>query len=159
MRKNRFTAFAASCAILLLTLLALPSCENFHENNGDLGGMWQLTQWTQLNADGSTTIKATNEDGIYYSVHREIIQYTHFGPEKAKQELEYSRRYFSMFRHTADSLIIYNIVNAKDEETLVEASELKEYGIPEDGHFLINHLDADEMTLSYDKNILKFRKY
>ena len=64
-----------------------------------------------------------------------------------------------MFRHTADSLIIYNIVNAKDEETLVEASELKEYGIPEDGHFLINHLDADEMTLSYDKNILKFRKY
>lgn len=155
---QKFTYRQAIYAILIL--FALPfvtACEDFHENNGDFGGMWQLTEWR--NAEGTTL--ATNDDGIYYSVHRSIIQYKHFvsGEEKDKNETDYSKRYFSLFKHTADSLIVYNFVNALDESKLVEMASMKEFGIPLDGRFHIDHLDAKKMILSYEGNTLCFRKY
>lgn len=153
--KKTIHTFWATLVLAIATLL-LPACEDFHENNGDLGGMWQLTEWRQ----GTTTV-ATSEDLIFYSIHRELIQYTHFSSreQKYKNEIDYMKRYFSMFRHTPDSLILHTFVNALDESKLAEYSQIKEFGIPEDGRFHIDRLDANHLVLSYDGNVLSFRKY
>ena len=55
----------------ILILLALSACDNKRDHNGDLGGMWQLTEWR--NPTGTTM--ATKDDRIFYSVQLKLIEF------------------------------------------------------------------------------------
>lgn len=139
-----------SLAIALFAILTLPSCEDFRDHNGDLGGMWQLTEWRS----GNEVIK-TNKDSIYYSVHRELIQYS----KTTSTVNGYDHRYFSRFRHTPDSLIVCGDIAYAMDKRNCSLADLKDFGVPADGRFHINRLDSDHLVLSYPNNTLVFRKY
>ena len=53
--------------LLFLVFAAFASCAKM-DDNGDLGGQWQLTEWRDK-ATGA--IKATKETGIYYALQLE----------------------------------------------------------------------------------------
>lgn len=147
------TKYAIILSALWL-LLGLCSCTNYRDNNGDLGGMWQLTMWqTRSSSNQIDSVVATNEQGIYYSIHRDIIQLTCTG----QQVPMYGDRLFAYFRHTPDSLILYNIICKNDSLPTAEATHM--FGLPADGAFHIDALSGSHMVLSNTDNILTFRKY
>lgn len=142
---------------MLLTL----SCEDFHENNGPLGGMWQLTQWcTRSHATGQIDSLVANnlyndptvpnKRKLYYCIHREDIQF-----QDATRDARYY--FFASFRHTPDSLIIGTVVNKKD--SLCHYSDLREFGVPASGRFHIDVLNSEKLVLSTPQDVLIFRKY
>lgn len=142
--------------ILFCLILGFESCQNYRDNNGDLGGMWQLTMWQTRSATGQIdSVVATNETGIYYSISRQIIQFTYM-----KENInEYGHAVFGSFRHTPDSLFLYNFTYTAPKDSIPADSVLRRYGIPADGAFRINTLTKSRMVLSEPDNILTFRKY
>lgn len=144
--------------IIILTLCAtiLCSCDNYRDDNGDLGGMWQLTMWqTRSTTNQIDSVVATNETGIYYSINRRIIEFKYM-----KENInEYGDRVFGSFRHTPDSLILFNFTYTAPKDSVPSDKVLRKYGIPEDGAFRINTLSSKRMVLSNTDNVLTFRKY
>lgn len=132
----------------ILLLLTLSACDNKRDHNGDLGGMWQLTEWRS--PDGTTL--ATKEDQIFYSVQLNLIRFRDY------DDGTWGDYYLAYFRHTPDSLIVYRPVNyAKD--SLVSLHDLARYGVPADGRFHIDALNGDMMILSSPSGTINFRKY
>ncbi len=127
--------------ILLYCALTLSSCDKI-DDNGDLGGMWQLTEWKSI-PDG--TIMATKETAIYYSFQLDLMQ------------LSRTTKHFARFSHKGDSLIIGKVY-ALPSEKEVTAADLATYGVPASGRFAIE-LSSSHMTLKSNEAILKFRKY
>lgn len=137
-------------------MIGLGACENFRDDNGDLGGMWQMTSWQTRSSSGSIdSVVATNETGIYYSINRRIIQYTY----TSAQVNEYGTRIFGLFRRTPDSLYLYNFTYSAPFDSVPSDSVLRRYGINADGAFRINTLTKSRMVLSDPDNTLTFRKY
>ncbi|MCD8301805.1 MAG: lipocalin-like domain-containing protein [Prevotellaceae bacterium] len=133
-------------AIIIVAVLAcMLSCENKRDTNGDLGGMWQLTEWR----DTADSLIATNEDGFYYHFQLQLMKIQHMGD---------GTYYLARFTHTADSLIVNEIYNRPDEE-VVSLSDMKAYGIPADGRFHVDALSDSHMVLSGSEGTLVFRKY
>jgi len=56
-KKKIYILFAFVAVVLFMT-----SCDKW-DCNGDLDGMWQLTEWR----DKDNNVKATKEDMIFYS--------------------------------------------------------------------------------------------
>ena len=134
--------------ISILMVLALSACENKRDHNGDLGGMWQMTEWRN---PAGTTI-ATKEDRIFYSVQLELIEFRDYN------DGTWGDYYLAYFCQTPDSLIVYRPVNyAKD--SLVRLNDLQRYGVPADGRFHIDALTDDKMVLSSTEGTINFRKY
>ena len=132
----------------IFLLLALSACDNKRDHNGELGGMWQLTEWRS--PDGTTM--ATKADQIFYSVQLNLIRFRDY------DDGTWGDYYLAYFRHTPDSLIVYRPVNyAKD--SLVSLQDLARYGVPSDGRFHIVALDHDMMILSSPAGTINFRKY
>ncbi len=132
----------------ILLSLALSACENKRDHNGELGGMWQLTEWRSP----SGTTLATKEDRIFYSVQLKLIEFRDY------DDGTLGDYYLAYFRHTPDSLIVYRPVNyAKD--SLVSLQDLARYGVPADGGFHIDALTDDMMILSSPSGTINFRKY
>ncbi len=133
---------------LIILLLALSACDNKRDHNGDLGGMWQLTEWRS--PDGTTL--ATKEDQIFYSVQLNLIRFRDY------DDGTWGDYYLAYFRHTPDSLIVYRPVNyAKD--SLVSLTDLARYGVPANGRFHIDVLTNDLMVLTSSEGAINFRKY
>ena len=133
---------------LMILLLALSACDNKRDHNGDLGGMWQLTEWRS--PEGTTL--ATKADQIFYSVQLNLIRFRDY------DDGTLGDYYLAYFRHTPDSLIVYRPVNyAKD--SLVSLQDLARYGVPADGGFRIDALSHDMMILSSPTGTINFRKY
>lgn len=151
--------------IYVSATLSLLSCEDFHENNGDFGGMWQLVEWrtTRPSTGEIDSIAATNKDGFYYSIHQELIQFTHIRNTEVSVSEDYRNpttfygRFYAYFKRTDTTLTIYNVVNVNDEPR--EPKDLAKFGVPADGIFKIENLDNQIMMLSYEGNVLFFRKY
>ena len=134
--------------ISILMVLALSACENKRDDNGPLGGMWQLTEWRS--PEGTTL--ATKADQIFYSVQLKLIELRDYN------DGTWGDYYLAYFRQTPDSLIIYRPVNyAKD--SLVSLRDLARYGVPADGRFHIDALNRDMMILSSPAGTINFRKY
>ncbi|MBQ7180434.1 MAG: lipocalin-like domain-containing protein [Bacteroidaceae bacterium] len=134
--------------ISILMVLALSACENKRDDNGPLGGMWQLTEWRS--PEGTTL--ATKADQIFYSVQLKLIELRDYN------DGTWGDYYLAYFRQTPDSLIIYRPVNyAKD--SLVSLRDLARYGVPADGRFRIEALNRDMMILSSPAGTINFRKY
>ncbi len=132
----------------ILLLLTLSACDNKRDHNGDLGGMWQLTEWRS--PEGTTL--ATKADQIFYSVQLNLIRFRDY------DDGTLGDYYLAYFRHTPDSLIVYRPVNyAKD--SLVSLQDLARYGVPANGRFHIDALNGDMMILSSPSGTINFRKY
>lgn len=152
MKRNILYIFS----FMMLAFISLTSCENFRDNNGDLGGQWQLTEWREIDDAGQTvSIKATNANGIYYGFHRETLQLLHSTIEQDG----YHHRHYATFEHTPNQLNILHIEDNFEKPCNYTDAEIAELGIPADGKFHIDALDADNMILSYPHNVLRFRKY
>ena len=157
-----FCTLALACIAAVLTL---PSCEDFHENNGDFGGMWQLVEWRTIRPSTGEldSIAATQQDGIYYSVHQELILFTQYHETQTnvggdyRDWTQFYNRYYAYFKRTDTTLTIYNVVNVKDEPCVPK--DLNIFGVPVDGTFTIESLSQQKMVLSYAGNVLLFRKY
>ncbi len=128
----------------MAVLFCLLSCENMRDHNGDLGGMWQLLEWKK-----DTTVVATNEDGIYYHFELKLMELRHLGD---------GYYYLARFTHTNDSLIVGEVYS-QPFDSIVSISDLKKFGVPEDGRFHVDALSDSRMILSSEEGTMKFRKY
>lgn len=132
----------------LVSMLSFASCENKRDDNGDFGGMWQLTEWR----DPSNNTIATNSSGIYYKVRKQLIQFQRLPGGQANFQSAY-------FRFTNDSLCIYHIVNYPSD-TLCTPEILAPFGFPPNGRLHVDALSSKKMVLSsQETGTLHFRKY
>lgn len=133
------------CSLVYCVIL-LGSCAK-GDQNGDLDGMWQMTQWRDK-ATGDT-IK-TQQDGIFYCVQLNLIKIQEGGVG--------NYHYLAYFRQTSDSLILGKTVKWP-AETDAEENELAQYGVPANKRFHIEALTDKNLVLSSEQSILTFRKY
>lgn len=133
-------------SIFLLCATALMSCDKV-DDNGDLGGMWQLTEWKN-SADGS--IVATKQDAIFYSVQLDLMKFS--------RNNDISNYHLARFSHRGDSLFIGKVY-ARPNDNEVSIAELSKYGVPTLGAFAIEELSAKKMVLRSTQAVLRFRKY
>lgn len=147
MKKNN-TIFKKTI-LLGLFLCSLISCENKRDINGDLDGMWQMIEWKNENG---ITIK-DKKSRIFYNVQLKLIQFRDFNESAEKKNVIHT-----YFRHTPDSLIIFHPVNYGTGQ-VIPLSDLKKYGVPEDGGFHIDALNENNMILSSEEGTLYFRKF
>ena len=134
--------------LVLLLSAMLCSCENKRDHNGDLGGMWQLTEWR----DAQNQVVKDKYSRIFYSVQLQLI--------RLRDYHDVGDYYQCYFRHTPDSLVIYRPTLYSAKDSLVSIGDLARYGVPADGGFRILVLNSDHMVLtSADTLTLTFRKY
>ena len=136
-------------ALFLLLFCIMTSCENKRDINGDLDGMWQMTVWKDAN---NNTIKDKN-GRIFYNIQLKLIPFRYFNDPGVNSS--YVHAYF---RHSPDSLIIFNPANYGSGEC-IPITDLMKYGVPADGKFHIDALDDRNMVLSSKEGTLYFRKY
>lgn len=162
---SKALSFCKLTLACIVAALIISSCEDFHENNGDFGGMWQLVEWRTIRPSTGEldSIAATQQDGIYYSVHQELIQFTQIPATSAsvggdyRDWTQFYHMHYAYFHRTSKTLTIYNVVDQNN--TPKNISILAHVGVPTNGEFQIDHLSKKHMTLCYEGNILYFRKY
>ena len=146
--------------LLFIVFAAFASCAKM-DDNGDLGGQWQLTEWRDK-ATGA--IKATNETGIYYAFQLELMQ---------MRRIDKGYYYLARFYNRGDSLLLGDIYSWGKElaeteggvgngttEKKAEPAELTDdFGVSPDGKFAIETLNSSTLVLSNEQVRLKFRKY
>lgn len=122
------------------------SCDAKWDKNGDLDGMWQMTEWRNTTTN---TIVKTNQDAYYYSFQQDLIKMI---------KIKEGGYYLSHFTKSADSLYIREPIFWPKEEKR-PMSELAKYGVPGHGRFHIDMLTSECMILSSDTATIAFRKY
>ncbi len=145
--KTYIQQLSAAGFVLLFVLVTFCGCDGWKwDKNGDLDGMWQMTEWRDNVADA---VVATKERGFYYCVQLQLIKF---------QDIHAGSYHLAYFTHTPDSLIIgYSIRYPAD--TVSTMSELAKYGVPADGHFHVDALTNSHMVLRSRQATLTFRKY
>ena len=141
----------AKCMALLAVFVCcgLCSCENKRDQNGDLGGMWQLLEWR----NAQNQVVQDKYSRIFYSIQLKLIRLRN-------HKLDGGDYYQCYFRHTPDSLIIYRPTLYSAKDSLVSMSDIARFGVPSDGAFRIQVLNSSRMVLtSGDTLTLVFRKY
>lgn len=133
------------CALAFAGLAGVSSCEKM-DDNGDLGGNWQLVSWERL-SDGS--LVATNADSIFYTIQGKLMK---------TQRMSQPDFFLATFRTTTDSLVMLNIY-ASPYDSLVAPSALSAYGVSPSGRFHFDHLSSSRLVLSTETSRLTFRKY
>ena len=131
-------------------LMSMTGCDKW-DCNGDLDGMWQMTEWR----DNSGNVKATKQDMIFYSFQ---LQMASFRKQSSKKQL-YTR---SSLEVTLEQILIYAPIEyAGDGHDEVQSmSVLSPYGVPEDGILWIQTLTGSSMVLKTNKqDVLTFRKF
>lgn len=130
--------------LLLLLTAAFTSCTK-EDNNGDLGGNWQLLCWQSL-PDGAT---ATNADGIYYTIHRSTLRL---------RRLDLADTYLASFAVRGDSLVLDRVFLSPFDDPATPA-DLAPFGFSATGRMRIVSLSSDRLVLQSDAARLTFRKY
>lgn len=134
--------FVVCMAIVCLGILA-SACDNKRDDNGDLGGMWQLTLWTD--ADGDTI--ATKGEVFF-----------HFQLDLMKVQRKGYKEYLARFSRQGNSLVV-GAAYAMPYDSLVSRDQLTPFGIPADGRMHIDGLSGSRMQLTSPLGTLRFRKY
>lgn len=135
--------------ILFVATLTITSCDKW-DCNGDLDGMWQLTEWR----DNENNVKATKDDMIFYSFQLQMASF-----RKLSEENYYVS---SMLEVGSEQIRIYNpaIYVGDGHDKLFPMSILSIVGVPEDGIFHIDVLTGSTMKLKTNtQETLVFRKY
>lgn len=141
-----------SIAIAVSVLMVLTSCTTETSDNGDLDGMWQMTQIDTLSTGGQTDMR---NSGIFWSVQKNLLQ--------TSALYNNDLGVFFRFRHNNAQLTISNpyFNNRQEGDIKVEEPEvLQKYGI--DGleqTFDIEQLTSGRMKLKSERFRLHFRKY
>ena len=145
------------CALLLLPLCG--SCDKV-PMNGDLDGMWQLMS---IEKGGQVTnVKSTKH---YMSFQLHLVQFDGTNKNGDFQ----ARLYYAHFKHTGDSLFIYDLAHHSENATeadnnvwfteqdlpLVEAWGM--YSL--DNRFRVVRLNSDAMVLRRNDLVLTYRKF
>lgn len=131
---------------IVTLLLTLAACDNMRDDNGELGGMWQMTTWRD------TTTRDVRDSALYYSFQCELMKIQSFRRGGDGFFLAY-------FTATADSLVIRQVYQNKRGDHPVALDRLQPYGVPADGRFRIRRLTSDELILEATGRTLTFRKY
>lgn len=131
-------------------LMAMTGCNKW-DCNGDLDGMWQLTEWR----DKDGNVMATKQDMIFYSFQ---LQMASFRRQTSKVQ-SFIR---TSMEASPEQIRIYDPIeyvgNGHDE--IQPMSVLSTYGVPEDGILLIQVLTGSTMELKTNgQDVLTFRKY
>lgn len=134
---------------LVTAVLSLTGCDK-KDCNGDLDGMWQLTEWR----DAEGTVKATKQDMIFYSFQLQMSAFLKSG------DSDFYMR--ALLKVSPDQITIYNpfdyVGDGHDE--VRPMSVLSVVGVPEDGIFRIETLTGSSMLLKTNAgDLLSFRKY
>ena len=135
------------CIIILLAIVVLTGCNKW-DCNGDLDGMWQMTEWR----DKDGVVKATKQDMIFYSFQLQMASFRKPGWDVRNASMKFN----------LEQIYIYEPVRYKGagHDEILPPSELAPFGVPEDGIFLIQVLTGSEMMLkTNNQDILTFRKY
>ena len=130
----------------MLLLTVFPACDRKTDENGDLDGMWQLTEWRDRTTN---QVVKTKQDSIYYCVQLNLIKF---------QRGSRASHYLSYFTHTPEELTIGKTVFWPDDDVR-PLGDLAPYGVAPDGRFHIDALTGSHMQLSTAENVLVFRKY
>lgn len=137
--------------VAIVMAMAMTSC-NKADCNGDLDGMWQLTQWR----DKDNVVKATKEDMIFYSFQLQMATFR----KKGSGDIFFS--YNSMLEVSPDKIRVFEpaIYNGNGHDEIQPMSELAVFGVPEDGIFWVQVLTGSAMELKTNsQEVLTFRKY
>ena len=126
--------------------LTMNSCEMKWDKNGDLDGMWQMTEWRNTTTG---TIVKTKQDAYYYSIQQDILKI---------RRVNEGGYYLSLFTKRNDSLIIQRPV-FWPKDSVCSLSDLAPYGVPGHGRLHIDMLNSNHMVLSSDTATIAFRKY
>ena len=134
---------------IVAAVLSMSSCDK-KDCNGDLDGMWQLTEWR----GADNTVKATKQDMIFYSFQLQMSSF-----QKNRNGSLFIR---ALLKVSPDQITIYNpfdyVGDSHDE--VRPMSILSVVGVPEDGIFHIVSLTGSSMLLkTNDGELLTFRKY
>lgn len=135
--------------ILALTMLlaaGLTSCDKI-DDNGNLGGMWQCTEWKSL-PDGK--VIADKHSDLFYAVQLDLMKFS------INNDMD--TYHLARFAHKNDSLIITKVYS-RPKDVAVACTELAKYGVPANGKFAIIELTSSKMVLKSDQDMLTFRKY
>ena len=136
---------------ILLAVMAfvMTGCDKW-DCNGDLDGMWQLTEWR----DKNNVVKATKQDMIFYSFQLQMASF-----RKKKGEPNYIR---SLMKASPEEIIIYDPFEyvGNGHDAVQPMSVLSGFGVPADGIFRVQVLTGSAMVLrTTEEDILTFRKY
>lgn len=135
--------------LVAVAMAAVTGCNKW-DCNGDLDGMWQMTEWR----DKDGNVKATKQDMIFYSFQ---LQMASFRKQSGKQ-------FFirTSMKASPEQIQIYDPIqyvgNGHDE--IQPMSQLEVVGVPEDGILRVEVLTGGTMVLKTSKeDVLTFRKY
>ena len=135
--------------LVAIMAIVLTGCNKW-DCNGDLDGMWQLTEWR----DKDNNVKATKQDMIFYSFQLQMASFRKHSGEKAyiRTSLEVSPEQIRIYDP------IEYIGNGHDK--ILKMSVLSPFGVPEDGIFYVQVLTSSAMMLrTNSQDVLTFRKY
>ena len=143
MKKKIYILFVFVAVVLFMT-----SCDKW-DCNGDLDGMWQLTEWR----DKDNNVRATKEDMIFYSFQLQMASFRMNGDKFfIRTSLEASPEKIRIF-----DPIEYG---GNGHDVIKPMSTLSIVGVPEDGIFLVQVLTGSKMCLKTNgDDVLVFRKY
>ncbi len=132
-----------------MALLATTGCDKW-DCNGDLDGMWQLTEWR----DKEDAVKATKKDMIFYSFQLQMACF-----RKQNTDKFYVR---SSMEASPQKIRIYNPINyiGNGHDEIQPMSVLLPVGVPEDGILWVEVLTGSTMVLKTNgQDVLTFRKF
>ena len=135
--------------LLAMLTFALAGCDKWDEN-GDLDGHWQLTEWR----DQDGNIKATKQDMMFYSFQLKIASF-----KKNTEEQLYIR---SSMEASSEQIRIYDPIEyaGGGHDAILPMAVLAPFGIPEDGILRVETLTGSTMVLTTSRrDVLTFRKY
>lgn len=129
-------------------MMMTAACDNKRDNNGDLGGMWQMTEWR----DAGGNPVAGKESQIYICFRRELARFM----QMPKGQTYY---FLSKFNLDGDSIRFSHIVNYPTD-TIGGPWELLPYGIASNAAMRIDVLESDRLIMSSkETGTLVYRKY
>ena len=132
-----------------IAICILCSCDKLDEN-GNLDGNWQLTEWRDLKTD---EVLETNETSkIYYTVKLNLLKMQDFSLRVS------ATTYNSQFCVRGDSLVLTQSYS-RPLDNIVAFDSLAAYGCPADGRFKISTLTSTSLVLQTDNSRLSFRKF
>ena len=134
--------------------LLTTACDMESSKNGDLDGLWQLSQVDTLATGSSTDMRASQ---ITWAVQGVILE------TRLATSYDVQNDIIFRFSHTADSLVLYSpyFSDRHNGDVRVEdVNQLRPFGVSRlEEHFKVQELSSSTMTLQSQELRLWFRKY
>ena len=154
--KKPLTYINKVCMAALLMLTA--ACELHTSNNGDLDGLWQLTQMDTLSTGRSADMKSTR---IFWAVQADLLEMKDLSTDQTYIPI------FFRFRHQGDTLVLsepiadLRYISPESPDSIITSpATLHFYGIRQLRDTLhVLRLDSEKLTLQSRHYRLYFRKY